>query len=73
MSRKTICKSVLTVALALAACTAPVARAAAQSTASSGSSSAASNPSGGSGPNIVTGTDPEPDYVGIMLDLLGLA
>jgi hypothetical protein len=67
MSRKTICKTVLTVALGLAACTAPITRTAAQSTtsSSSGSSSVASSSSGGSGSNIVTGTDPEPDYVGI--------
>jgi len=82
MSKKIVRKTAFTLALALAACTLPMSRAAAQST-TSGSSSTASNSSGGSGsnvvtgtdpePDVVTGTDPEPDYVGIILDLLGLA
>jgi hypothetical protein len=54
----------LALALTLTIAAAPACKALAQST---------NRPPDSSTPSVVTGTNPEPDYVGIVLAILGLA
>jgi hypothetical protein len=68
----------ITLVLTLAVLAAPVGRAVAQSstpppTPSTGTSTTSPGSSTDPGSGVVTGTDPEPDYLGIVLMLMGLA